>query len=399
MQFTDDNGNITVKIKGMLDTATAISVDAELRSELGKVANVNSITIDASEMTFISSSGLRIMLTLRKMYPRFKITEVQADVYNIFEMTGFTKMMDITKALRKKNVDGCPEIGRGGVGIVFRTGPDEITKVFREGTSLEEVTKEISMAKESFVLGMPTAISFDIVKVGNCYGLVYELLNATTLAEAISRNPDKLEEYAVEFAHMTRELHSIEVKTDSIIPNGHDNEEKAICKISKYFDSETTDNLKHILHSIPQGHSLLHCDLHPKNVMLQGSELLFIDMGEVSYGNPLLDLGHTYSSLVGLVGDYQTIVGFPEETSHRFFDLFIREYYAGESEATIRENIEMIKIVSFMRNLTWLALSDSFPEEVINSCRKVYKERIADNIDYVNEVCEKIKNTEKTDTL
>jgi hypothetical protein len=133
--------------------------------------------------------------------------------------------------------------------------------------------------------------------------------------------------------------------------------------------------------------------------MLQGTELMFIDMGEVCYGNPLLDLGHTYSSLVGLVGDYQAIVGFSEQTSHRFFDLFIHEYYAGETEEDIRKHLEMIKVISFMRNLTWLSLSDSFPDEVVDACRKVYKERIADNINYVREVCDRISDTHKTSAL
>lgn len=399
MEFTNDNGNITVRIEGRLDTATAASADEELRCGLAKAGKVDTLTIDAGGLTFISSSGLRVMLALRKQYPQFRITEVQPEVYGVFEMTGFVKMMDITKALRKRSVDGCPEIGRGGVGTVYRTAPDEIIKVFREGTSLAEVTKEISMAKEAFVLGMPTAISFDTVRVGNCYGLVYELLNATTLARAICDNPDRLEEYAVKFACLARELHSIEVKPGSIIPNGHANEEEAIDRIGKYFGQEATDNLRHILHSIPQGNRLLHCDLHPKNVMLQGTELMFIDMGEVCYGNPLLDLGHTYSSLVGLVGDYQAIVGFPEQTSHRFFDLFIHEYYAGETEEDIRKHLEMIKVISFMRNLTWLSLSDSFPDEVVNACRKVYKERIADNINYVREVCERISDTHKTSAL
>lgn len=393
MEIIDDNGNIIIKIQGRLDTVASVAADKDINQALASTGEVGSITVDASELTFISSSGLRIILALKKKYPQFRIVEVQPDVYSVFEMTGFVKMMDITKALRRRSIEGCPEIGRGGVGIVYRTAPDEIVKVFREGSSLEDVTKEISMAKEAFVLGMPTAISFDTVRVGNCYGLVYELLDATTMAKLIATDPERMPECAGQFARLTKELHSIEVAPGGIIPNCHTNEEEAIKKVGRYFDDEAVGHLLDIIRCIPKGNRLLHCDLHPKNVMVQGSELMFIDMGEVSYGNPLIDLGHTYATMVGLIGDYNNVVGFGEELGHRFFDLFIHEYYSGETEETIQRNIEMIKVISYVRNLSWLSLSDCFPEEVVNQCRMAYKERIADNLAYINNVCDKIKKT------
>lgn len=393
MEIIDDSGNIIIKIQGRLDTVASMKADKDINQALAGIGKVNSITVDASELTFISSSGLRIILTLKKKYPQFRIVEVQPDVYSVFEMTGFVKMMDVAKALRRRSVEGCPEIGRGGVGIVYRTAPDEIVKVFREGSSLEDVTKEISMAKEAFVLGMPTAISFDTVRVGNCYGLVYELLDATTMAKLISSTPERIPEYAVQFAKLAKELHSIEVAPGGVIPNGHANEEEAIRKIGRYFDDETINRLLDIVRCIPQGNRLLHCDLHPKNVMAQGNELMLIDMGEVSYGNPLIDLGHTYATMMGLIGDYNNVVGFDEELGHRFFDLFIHEYYCGETEETIRQNIEMIKVISYVRNMSWLSLSDCFPEDVVNECRAAYKERIADKLAYIINVCDKIRKT------
>lgn len=50
-----------------------------------------------------------------------------------------------------------------------------------------------------------------------------------------------------------------------------------------------------------------------------GRKLILIDMGEVCHGNPIEDLSHTYSSMMGLVGDYQEILGMGEELAHRFF--------------------------------------------------------------------------------
>ena len=91
--------------------------------------------------------------------------------------------------------------------------------------------------KEAFVLGMPTAISFDIVRVGSQYGLVYELLNADTLSACIKREPERMEEFAVKYAHLFRQLHSIEVPQGGNIPSAMVREESAIRHIGRYFDT------------------------------------------------------------------------------------------------------------------------------------------------------------------
>lgn len=73
------------------------------------------VELDAGQLEYISSAGLRILLRLKKNYPELKITGVNAAVYDILEMTGFTEMMTVEKAYRVVSVEGCEEIGRGSV--------------------------------------------------------------------------------------------------------------------------------------------------------------------------------------------------------------------------------------------------------------------------------------------
>lgn len=374
--LADGSQQLTIVLTGRMDTANAQQWGDEIRSICESEPH-DALILDAADLTFISSTGLRVVLGLQHREKRLKVVEVKSAVYEVFEMTGFTKIIHIEKALRRISVEGCPIIGQGAIGIVYKTTPDTIVKVFREGSPLEELEKEINMAKEAFVLGMPTAISFDKVRVGNQYGLVYEMLNASTLSTLVRENPDRTDEYACQFAHLVRDLHSIHVTPGGVIPNAHENDEEALNKITRYFTEAEVDRLREVLHSIPQGDTLLHCDLHPKNVMMQEGELMLIDMGEVGYGNPLLDLAHTYSAMMGLIGDYDTIIGFPEQQSHRFFLTFIHEYYKGESEEEVQRHIEQIRYLSLARNFSWLSLSDSFPEELIQKCHKAYNERVA----------------------
>ena len=348
--------------------------------------------MDAEGLEYISSSGLRILLVLAKSYKNFKVVNVNPDVYDVLNMTGFSKIINVERALRQLSIDGCEQIGVGGVGTVYRLDGDTIIKVFREGTTIDEVRKEITMSKEAFVMGTPTAISFDIVKVGSQYGLVYELLNAETLSSCIKRAPERIDEYARQYANLFRQLHSIEVPADSNVPNAIEHERQQILHISRYFPKESIDLLLQILDTIPTGNRLLHLDLQVKNTMMQDNELMLIDMGEMGYGHPVLDLGHAYSSMVLLIGDYDKTIGIPRKLGNKFWDLAINYYFEGLPEDVIEQRKAQIDVVARIRNFSWLALSDSFPESVIKQCQELFDQRITARRDYILDVCKTFKD-------
>ena len=373
-------------LEGRLDTAASQQVSMNIDEQLATLGHVDGLVCDATGLEYISSSGLRVLLTLRKRYPDFLLKEVCSEVYEVLEMTGFTKMMTVERALRSMSVDGCEEIGRGGVGIVYRINEDTIIKVFREGTDISEVRREITMSKEAFVLGMPTAISFDVVRVGSQYGLVYELLNAETLSACIYKNPSRLDEYASLYAGLFRQLHSIEVQQPSLIPNSMQHVEESIHYISRYFDTPSIDLLLSIVSAIPQANRLLHCDLQTKNAMMQGDELMLIDMGEVGYGHPMIDLGNAHSAMVALIGDYEKIIGFPREIGLDLWKRTMHYYFEGLSEVDFAHRMEQIEAVSVVRNFTWLSLSDSFPEAVIKECQQAFGERVLKRKDYLLDI-------------
>ncbi len=391
----NDNGHAVLELNGRLDTAVTSQVIADIDQQLAQCGKINSLTCDASKLEYISSSGLRILMGLAKRYNDFSIVECIPAVYQVFDMTGFTKIMSVKRALRQFSVEGCQIIGAGGVGTVYRIDDDTIIKVFREGATLDELQTEITMAKEAFVLGMPTAISFDIVRVGQQLGLVYELLKADTLSYLVKQSPENIDHYAQLYAGLFRQLHDIHVPLSSLIPSAMDNEVKAIKHIQRYFDASKIDLLLRIVESIPQGDRLLHCDLQSKNAMMQGDELMLIDMGEVGYGHPLLDLGHSFSAMVNLLGSYEEIIGLPGDLSSDLWHRMIGYYFKGASQPELEHRIEQIHVVGLARNFSWLSLSDSFPEAVIRECQDAFDERITRNKEHILEVCSTFKDWEE----
>lgn len=392
IQFHNNEGEATLTLIGRLDTAVSSKVSSDIEQQLATAGTIQQLTVNAGSLEYISSSGLRILLMLAKRFKSFRITEVNPEVYEVLNMTGFSKIMTVERALRQLSVEDCEIIGVGGVGTVYRLDGDTIIKVFREGTTMDEVSKEITMSKEAFVMGMPTAISFDVVKVGSQYGLVYELLQAQTLSACLKQNPGRMDELARKYADLFRQLHAIHVPADSCVPDALEHERNQVLHIRRYFPQEKIDLLLQLLDTVPASDSLLHLDLQSKNAMIQYDELMLIDMGEVGYGHPILDLAHAYSAMVTLVGDYDNIIGMPRELGIELWNRAIDYYFEGLPADLVALRKEQIKALSCVRSFSWLALSDSFPESVINECKLVFDERVSKNRDHLLEVCQSIKD-------
>lgn len=393
-QLINNEGEATLTLCGRLDTAVSSQVSADINQLLATAGTIQHLTVDAGQLEYISSSGLRILLMLAKRFKQFRITEVNPEVYDVLSMTGFTKMMTVERALRQLSVDGCEVIGVGGVGTVFRLNDDTIIKVFREGTTMDEVRKEITMSKEAFVMGMPTAISFDMVRVGSQYGLVYELLHAQTLSACLKQSPERVDELARKYAGLFRQMHAIQVPADSSVPDALEHERNQVLHIRRYFPQEKIDILLQLLDTVPASNRLLHLDLQAKNAMIQNEELMLIDMGEVGYGHPILDLAHAYSAMVSLVGDYDKIIGIPRELGVELWNRAIDYYFEGLPADVVALRKEQIKALSCIRNFSWLALSDSFPEALINECRTLFDERVTRHREQLLQVCQTLKDWE-----
>ena len=78
------------KIKGKIDTTNATAFEKDLMEKLPT-------EIDASELEYITSSGLRALMKLLQTVGNVTIYNVNPDVYEVFEITGFDTLLDIRK--------------------------------------------------------------------------------------------------------------------------------------------------------------------------------------------------------------------------------------------------------------------------------------------------------------
>ena len=114
MNITEKDGKLIIGLEGRIDTNNSQTVDKELTEALAAHPGLTP-EFDASKLEYISSSGLRVLLKARQGSDEsIAITDVSNDVYDIFDMTGFTDLFDVSKRLRRIDVEGCDLIGQGG---------------------------------------------------------------------------------------------------------------------------------------------------------------------------------------------------------------------------------------------------------------------------------------------
>ncbi len=351
MQVTITHDTVTgISIRGSVTSANAPELEAAVAGEPGKAEG---ILVDAEELDYISSAGLRVLLALKKRCGKkpFRIIRVNEEVMKVFDVTGFSEIMDISKARRKISLENCVKIGSGACGEVFRLDEERIIKLYYPKVKEEEVQQEKELARKAFVLGLPTAISYDIVEAQGRIGVVYELIHSKTLGELLRENPDKLEHYVDMYAAVCRQVHSISVE-EGALPSFKDLNRVDIPNITGITEEEAS-YLYEFLDLIPDRGFCIHGDLNVNNIMVQKGECCLIDMGEFSMGMPMFDISRILFSVhYAAEGEngYNTFYKMPQATMDRILSLLLRKYFQAD---TLEEALEKDPDVEWLYPMAW----------------------------------------------
>ncbi len=345
MRTTIENNILTIFLDGRIDTTNAAETEREL---LAAIEGRNEdIVVDAGALEYISSAGLRVLMKLRKTIKReLPIINVSRDVYDIFETTGFTEMFDVKKALREISTEGCEVVGEGSYGTVYRLDSETILKEYRMG-SKEFIERERFMSQRAFVNGLPTAISYDVVKVGDHYGVVYELLDANTVSQIISADPDNKEKIVRLAISELKRFHSIEID-DELFEDKKKPMLELFEKVSDHLDPEERELVFGYLDSIPERKTFCHGDYNFKNVMCRDGEILLIDIGDAGIGHPIFDLAGLalaypiYAKSGAPVERIIRFLGFEPSLADDVWKYIVSEYFNTNDPAMITHYTDML---------------------------------------------------------
>lgn len=294
------------------------------------------MVVDAENLNYISSVGLRAMLTLKKKISNFKIINVTDSVYEVFDVTKFTDIMCVEKAYRKISIDNCVMLGKGACGTVYKLDSETIVKVFADGYEFEKIIRERENSQNAFVHGVDTAIPFDIVKVGDNYGLIYEIINAETLKTLMTNDREKIEYYIGIYADYVKNMHSITFG-NNCYPKMKQIWIDKIDGLGDILDDSEKKAVKEFILKIPDRKNFIHGDINLGNLMVSDGKATLIDLENALLGHPIFDVAFIYS-LFKLLPDLlpaescELIVGFNKEENKLLWNKFSEIYFGCKTD-------------------------------------------------------------------
>lgn len=378
---TKDGSILKIELSGKLDATNAPELEQSITKELSTATEV---IFDVKELEYISSAGLRVILKAKHAVDNTSVINASAEVYDIFEMTGFSEMMSVSKKYRELSVEGCEVIGKGYCGTVYRISKDTIVKVYQPKMTLVDINRERELARKAFVLGIPTAIPYDVVKVGENFGSVFELLEAETLQKRIINDMEHIDDYIAQYIKVLKTIHGNEVKPGELYNKKTTMLEYA-SSIQNHLDKETGEKLINLINNIKEDNHLIHGDYHIKNIMVQNNEPFIIDMDTLSMGSPIFELGFMYSCYQA----YQEIdrangkefFGIDQDVLDYIYNKSMDMYFEGKSKEYIAEVIKKARILSYTQLLDRFIKNNDHPEEI-----KLFKKEITELVSEIDDL-------------
>ena len=382
-----DKDILYIAIEGRIDASNAAAAEEKIFG-IKKDNPGKHVVVDADKLEYISSAGLRVILKLRKEEPKLAIINVAADVYEVFDMTGFTDMVTVEKAYKRMSVEGCEFIAKGANGAVYRYDDETILKTYYAKDALPEIKQERENARKAFVLGINTAIPYGIVRVGDGYGTVTELLSATSITKLIRANPNDLSDAVKYYIDMLKNIHATQVE-DGEVP---DMKETALAWadfVSKHIPEAQGKKLRALIEAVPKRNTLMHGDYHTNNIMVQNGEPLLIDMDTLCMGHPVFELGSMFNAFLGYSElDHQVTMdfyGYTHETAEIFWNMALKAYLGTEDEAVCQSVAEKAMIIGYTR---MLRRAIRRPEEADSTAKIARcKEMLATLLEKTDSIC------------
>ncbi|WP_031547422.1 phosphotransferase [Oribacterium sp. FC2011] len=363
MEATYEGEKVAIRLPEKIYIENAQEVEKEIFAiELPE--DYENVVLDASELRYISSLGLRIILKyIKKVNNKVIIDNVSDDeVFKIFVETGFSKMVNVRRKPDFVDVTGLQVLGKGAIGKVYKLNDEQVLKVYSDGRSREILEEELETFREVFAIGIPTMIPFRIVETNEGYGFVFEFVKSDLLANRISENPEKIPDYSKDMADLMKYLGNTELDTE-VMSSVSKVMERDFDGIECLVSEKDAELIRSFIRATPEKNTCVHGDLHAGNIMLMDEKMLLIDMDDFGFGHPVWDMAQltaVYQELINEEEIFRKMFSLPDELPYDafvknichmtselasgLFDRLKTEYFAGLSEENKNKCLELTKI-------------------------------------------------------
>lgn len=233
--------------------------------------------------------------------------------------------------------------GANGASYDHKTDKNVMLKLYFHNFDAAQV--ELEMAQKVYALGIPTPEPGDLVTDGKALGIRFRRLEGKkSYSRACGDHPERTEEYAREFAHLSKKLHAIHLDTTQF-ENVKDRLYKMLAD-NPFFTDEQKQKIHDFIAAAPDTDTAIHGDLQFSNGIFVEKDGVrtpyFIDLGDFCYGYPMFDIGMVYlCCYLNEESWTRDVFHMSNATAKRFWDAFAPEYFGpdadlGEIEKTVR---------------------------------------------------------------
>ena len=183
--------------------------------------------------------------------------------------------------------------GANGESYDHKTDPSVMLKLYFPG-KIQQPLDEMNLARKVYEMGIPTPEPGEyVVTEDGRYGIRFKrILGKKSYSRATADEPEKVAQFAEEFAQMCLKLHATHVDTKQF-ENVKDRYYRLL-KENPFFTTAEKDKLARFIADTPDEATAIHGDLQFSNVIFVGDKRYFIDLGDFCWGNHLFDMGMPY---------------------------------------------------------------------------------------------------------
>ena len=217
--------------------------------------------------------------------------------------------------------------GANGESYDHVSDPAVMLKLYFPG-KIQQPLDEMNLARKVYELGIPTPEPGEyVVTDDGRYGIRFRRIpGKKSYARATADNPEKLPEYAAEFAEMCLRLHETHLDTTQF-ENVKDRYFRLL-EENPFFTPKQKDRIARFITDTPDRDTAIHGDLQFGNAIFVGNERYFIDLGDFCYGNPLFDVAMVFLCCnLSDEGFIQEAFHMPKTLSREFWRYFAPAYY------------------------------------------------------------------------
>ena len=363
-----DENELVIQVAGMINAQNAREVFEEINALRSQCPD-GQLILDFNDLSYISSVGLRGLINLQKKESRQIILDsVQSGVADVLRETGFDRVFTVNPAMRELSVDNLDIIGKGSNGTVYRDD-EQVIKVYSEDADLSVIKREDEASKVMLTMKLPVVIAYDVVKVGNCYGTVFESIVTDSLAHTLRDHPEQFDELSEEYVRLYSDIHHTVANKEQFM-FVKDIYRKYIQDCSDWYEEAELSRLMDLVDGLPDGDVILHGDFHAGNIMMGDDGLLLIDMADVSYGHPVFDLISTAVTqrllleLNAPLAEQNTGMG--GELITKLWKKTLSSVFAGKSQEELDRIDEILYRLSILKMAVGPVVSKNQPKEILD---------------------------------